>query len=106
MSRRPDRRSAISLTGIVLKVARRIVFDLAWLAASTPRAASASSAPDCIPDACFGERDRAPCGGSHLRLALPVNQSIKPEIKCDQWNAGENRADDDRKNIPARESAH
>ena len=98
---------AISLTGIVRKVARRIAsICVAVRRASTPRAARAVERPNRILDARLGERDRAPRGGSDLRLALPVDQSIKPEIKGDQRNAGQNRADDDRKNIPARECAH
>ena len=61
---------------------------------------------DRISDARLGERERAPGRGAHLYLALTVHQTVQPEIKCDQWNAGQKGTDDDRKNIPARKSAH
>ena len=60
----------------------------------------------CVFDASLGERDCAPGGGADLRFALPIDETFKPEIKANQWNAGEQCADDDRKNIPARDCAH
>ena len=57
-------------------------------------------------DAGLGECDRAFGGGTHLRFALPIDEPFKPEIEGDQWSAGEQYADDDRKNIPARDCAH
>ena len=80
--------------------------DLDWLATIDAARGQTVQRAHRIPDTRLGERNCAPRGGADLRLALPVNQSIKPEIKCDQWNAGQKGADDDRKNIPARKSAH
>ena len=62
--------TAISLTGIVLKVARRIVSIWPGSQASTPRVARPSSAPTVSLMLSLGERDRAPRGS--LTSASPM----------------------------------
>ena len=59
-----------------------------------------------VSDASFGQRDCTSGGGADLPFALPIDDIFKPEIKANQWNAGEQCANDDRKNIPARDCAH
>jgi len=44
--------------------------------------------------------------GFDLVLTLPIDQTAEPEIEREQGSAGEQHADDDRKNILARECAH
>ena len=61
---------------------------------------------DRVFDACIGECDRSLGRGTDLRLALSVDQALKPEIEGGQRSASQHCADDDGKYIPARNSAH
>ena len=61
---------------------------------------------DHLRDAKFGEPNGALGGGVDLVLALPVDQAAEPEIEREQRRAGEQYADDNRKDILARECAH
>lgn len=61
---------------------------------------------DRIPDARLSKRNRPFCGGADLRFTLPFDQIVEPEIEGDKRSAGEHGADDDRKDIPARNCAH
>src|SRR5487761_2747008 len=81
---------AISLTGVVSKAARRQTVERG----------------NHLRDAEFGERDGALGRGLDLLLALPIDQAAQPEVECEQGSARQHYADDDRKNILAREGAH
>ena len=80
--------------------------DVARLAAIHAARRQTVERGDHLRDAEFGERDGALGGGVDLLLALPIDQAAEPEIERKQGSAGEQHADDDRKNILARECAH
>ena len=61
---------------------------------------------DHLRDAEFGERDGALGGGVDFLLALPVDQAAEPKIEREHGRAGDKHADENRKNILAREFAH
>ena len=97
---------SISLTGVVSKTACRIAVDVGRPAADRrPAPPDSSSASIDLVDAGFGERNRPLGGGVDLLLALPVDEAAEPEIERDQGRAGEQHADADRNDIPARECA-
>jgi len=62
--------------------------------------------PDGIPHARFGERDGPPGRRADLDFALTVDHSLNPIVEGEIGNAGQQHADNDRKNIPARDYAH
>ncbi len=53
----------------------------------------------------FGKRNRALGRGFDFLLAMLIDQPAEPEVECDQRSAGEQHADGDRNNFPARERA-
>ena len=80
--------------------------DVARLAAIHAARRQTVERGDHLRDAKFGERDGALGRGLDLLLALPIDQAAEPEVEREQGSAGQQHADDDRKNILARECAH
>ena len=71
--------------------------DVARLAAIHAARRQTVERGDHLRDAKFGERDGALGGGVDLVLTLPIDQAAEPEIERKQRRAGEQHADDNRK---------